>query len=147
MRAREVATCLDAPQTQEATMMIKKSSARQGFVRVCFELPSCLWADHVYLVGDFNKWDCRCTPLRQDRDGIWRVELDLPSGARFEFRYLVDNRWLTDNHSDGVVTNPYGAQNSVVETTLPVKGWPVAPVDSPPFRTVGRRHSHLTTMD
>lgn len=128
-------------------MITKKASFRQGFVFVCFELPSCLWADHVYLVGDFNGWNRQCTPLRQDRDGIWRVELELPCGERFEFRYLVDNHWLTDCHSDGVATNLYGTQNSVVWTHLPVKALHAEHRQFPPFAALGSQQSRLTGMD
>lgn len=103
----------------EVRMISKLNSSKSGHVRVRFELPSYLWAAQVHLVGDFNGWNRQCTPLRQERDGIWRVELDLPYGQRFEFRYLVDNRWLTDSHSDGVTTNPFGTQNSIVQTDLP----------------------------
>lgn len=128
-------------------MITKKNSSHQGFVRVCFELPSCLWADHVFLVGDFNGWNRQSTPLRQDRDGVWRVELDLPYGERFEFRYLVDNHWLTDSHSDGVTTNPYGTQNSVIQTELPIKALHAECREFSPFAILGQQRSRLTVMD
>lgn len=102
-------------------MITKRKSSRPGFIRVVFELPAYLWADRVSVAGDFNGWDGQQTPMHQDRQGVWRVEVELPAGRRFEFRYLVDNHWLTDCHSDGVTTNPFGTQNSIVETTLPVK--------------------------
>lgn len=101
-------------------MITKRKSSRPGFIRVTFELPAYLWADRVYLLGDFNEWNHQQTPLHQDRDGVWRVEVDLPVGKRFEFRYVVDNHWLTDGHSDDVVTNPFGTQNSIVNTSLPI---------------------------
>ena len=55
----------------------------------------------------------------QDRDGVWRVTIDLPSGSRCEFRYLIDGQWKTDYHADGFTANAYGSDNSVVEATLP----------------------------
>lgn len=102
-------------------MITKRKSSRPGFIRVAFELPAYLWADRVFVAGDFNGWDDQQTPMHQDRQGVWRVEVELPAGKRFEFRYLVDNHWLTDCHSDGVATNPFGTQNSIVETSLPPK--------------------------
>lgn len=108
-------------------MITKRRSARPGFIWVCFELPAYVWADHVYVAGDFNGWDGQRTPMYQDRQGVWRVEVELPTDKRFEFRYLVDNHWLTDCHSDGVTTNLYGTQNSIVETTLPVKSLIIEP--------------------
>ena len=35
-------------------------------------------------------------PLRQGRDGVWRIQLDLETGRRYEFRYLIDGHWQTD---------------------------------------------------
>lgn len=102
-------------------MITKRKSSRPGFIRVVFELPAYLWADRVSVAGDFNGWDGQQTPMHQDRHGVWRAEVELPVGKRFEFRYLVNNHWLTDWHSDGVTANPYGTQNSIVDTTLPVK--------------------------
>lgn len=101
-------------------MITKTKSPTPGFVRIIFELPSCLWADHVCLIGEFNGWNPATMPMCQDRDGVWRIELDLPCSRTYQFRYLVDGHWLTDSHADGLASNPYGAHNSVVETTLPI---------------------------
>lgn len=128
-------------------MITKTKSSQPGFVRVCFELPACVWADRVYLVGDFNGWDRRQTPLQQDRHGIWRTELDLPYGNCFEFRYLVDNRWLTDCHSDGVKTNIYGTQNSIVETVLSVAPFHAERQESQPAMPWMERRPSFTMLD
>ncbi|MCB0061763.1 MAG: isoamylase early set domain-containing protein [Caldilineaceae bacterium] len=100
-------------------MITKVKSMQAGYVRVQFELPACLWADHIFVVGEFNDWQRNSLPMLQDRDGVWRLTLDLPAGHSYEFRYLVDNRWLTDGHADDIVTNVYGTQNSVVHAELP----------------------------
>lgn len=126
-------------------MITKMNSSKPGYVRICFELPAYIWADHIYLVGDFNGWNRECTPLRQDRDGVWRAELDLPREQRFEFRYLVDNRWLTDSHSDSVTANPYGTQNSVVETSLPVTR--LFPMEAEVFVRGKPKRTRLAMMD
>jgi 1,4-alpha-glucan branching enzyme len=95
--------------------MIKKyPSPVPGHVRVVFELPSCIWADRIFLSGDFNNWNAGDIPLRQDRNGVWRAALDLPIGRRYEFRYLIDGEWRTDFHADGHADNTYGSQNSLV---------------------------------
>ena len=64
-------------------MIHYRSSPMPDHVRVVFELPSSVWADHVFLVGDFNDWNETATPLRQERNGSWWVSLDLPVGQRF----------------------------------------------------------------
>lgn len=101
-------------------MMIKKSpSPLSGRVRVCFELPPCLWADRVAIAGEFNDWDESATPMRQGDDGVWRAIVDLPCGRQYEFRYVVDGEWMTDLHADGFATNSYGTDNSIIRAELP----------------------------
>ncbi|OUC09534.1 hypothetical protein RY27_02285, partial [Litorilinea aerophila] len=58
-------------------------------------------------------------PMRQDHDGVWRAEVELPAGQSYEFRYLIDGQWRTDFHADGFTTNNYGTENSVVRAELP----------------------------
>lgn len=101
-------------------MIHKQPSSYPGHVRIVFELPSCLWADRIYLIGDFNQWDERSIPMHQERDGVWRATLDLPAGQQYQFRYMIDGQWKTDYHADGFAQGVYGADNSVVHTTLPV---------------------------
>ena len=100
-------------------MIYKTLSPLPGHVRVTFELPSCIWADRIYLVGDFNQWCEQATPMRQDRDGVWRATIDLKQGTQAEFRYLIDGQWRTDFHADGETTNTFGSQNSVARAELP----------------------------
>ena len=101
--------------------MIKKvTSSVPGHIDVSFELPSCLWADRIFLVGDFNGWNETATPLQQDRSGIWRVTVALPQEQRYEFRYLIDGKWMSDSHADGFAENSFGISNSVVHTSIPV---------------------------
>ncbi len=100
-------------------MIHKTTSPQPNHVRVVFELPSCIWADRIFLVGDFNKWSATATPMRQNRDGVWRITLDLPHGSRYEYRYLIDGLWKTDSHADGFATNLHGLESSVVNATLP----------------------------
>ncbi len=100
--------------------MIRKTvSPKPHHVRVIFELPACIWADHIFLVGDFNDWNVTATPFVQGRDGVWRAVLDLPEGKTYQFRYLVDGNWQTDFHADGWIQNEYGSQNSLVVAALP----------------------------
>lgn len=100
--------------------MIRKTHSRYpGCIHVIFELPAWLWADHIHVVGDLNGWSHTATPMVQGRDGIWRAEADLPVGSIHEFRYLVDDYWLTDYHADSYKLNRFGSVNSVINATLP----------------------------
>ena len=112
-------------------MIRKHRSPLPGHVRVVFELPSCIWADRIYLTGDFNDWQSDDIVLNQTRSGVWQATLDLPLGKSYEFRYVIDGQWRTDSHADGISENDYGSQNSVVVAELP---------DGEPFVTPGLIH-------
>jgi hypothetical protein len=50
----------------------------------------------VTLVGDFNAWAKRATPLRPTKPGVWSAQVALPAG-RHEYAFLVDGkRWVAD---------------------------------------------------
>lgn len=102
-------------------MIHKTPSPSPGHVRVIFELPACIWADRIFLVGEFNDWNTAITPFAQGRDGVWRATVDLPVGQQYQFRYLVDGSWQTDYHADGWVHNNFGSQNSIVDITQPLE--------------------------
>ena len=99
--------------------MIKKAilGEQPGAMRVTFTLPNSMWADQIYLVGDFNGWNTLSHPMKQDRSGNWTLSLDLPICRVFQFRYLFDNgQWTNDGDADCYVYNPYGCHNFVVVT-------------------------------
>ena len=100
-------------------MIHKELRSRSGLARVTFELPATVWADQVSLVGEFNNWDHRTTPMTQDRlDEIWRATVDLEAGQRYRFRYLLDgSTWLADWQADDYVANARGSYDSVVDLT------------------------------
>ncbi len=102
-------------------MIRKGRGTAAGSICVNFELPACLWADRIFVVGDFNNWNTKSLPMTQDRCGVWHLTLELPIGRSYEFRYLVDDRWLTDNHADALVPNAFGSQNSIIHTELPTE--------------------------
>ena len=82
-------------------------------IRLAYYAPA---ARQVSVVGDFNDWDPRATPLRPSthRDGIWVVELTLTPG-RHEYAFLVDgDRWATDPAAARGPQDDFGEPNSVV---------------------------------
>jgi 1,4-alpha-glucan branching enzyme len=107
--------------------MIKKEPGdKQGRVLVTFELPASTWAERVNLVGEFNDWDTRVTPMARDQiDAAWRTTIELEAGRRYRFRYLVDGKeWLNDWHADDYAENPYGSDDSLVDLTSFAKWTP-----------------------
>jgi 1,4-alpha-glucan branching enzyme len=98
--------------------MIKKVPIKEkGLVRVTFELSPTMWAERVNLVGEFNDWDTLSIPMTRDHvTANWKAIVDLETGRRYRFRYLVDGKeWLNDWHADDFVENPYGSDDSVVD--------------------------------
>jgi 1,4-alpha-glucan branching enzyme len=96
--------------------MVTKLPGRAGTVRVTFALPATIWADTVHVVGDFNGWNERATPLRLT-ETAWMTTLELEAGREYQYRYLLNgNEWHNDWHADRYVPNAYGGDNSVVIT-------------------------------
>ena len=73
-------------------------------------------ANKIFLVGDFNNWDNKATPMKKLKNGDFTqtVELDT-SNPEYQFRYLNDQGdWENDTHADKYITNGIDGDNSVV---------------------------------
>lgn len=73
-------------------------------------------AKDIHLVGDFNSWDTKATPMKKQRDGSFSVTLDLNLGQEYQYRYLIDGtNWENDSEADKYVSSPFGdSKNSVL---------------------------------
>lgn len=82
---------------------------------VRFDLTLPAGAKVVALVGDFNGWDERATPmLRRTSKGAWSAEVELPPG-RHTYAFVVDGaRWLVDPLAPQVPDAGFGPANAVV---------------------------------
>ena len=49
-------------------------------------------AGEAFLVGEFNDWNSKATPMQRSADGTWRVELMLPPGF-YHYKFVVDSIW------------------------------------------------------
>lgn len=87
----------------------------RGVIRVTFELPAEVKGRTAHLVGDFTSW--KGVPMERRKEGGWHTSVDLEPGRSYEFRYMIDGaRWENDWAADRYVRNPFGHENSVVET-------------------------------
>ena len=68
-------------------------------------------ARSVSVAGSFNGW--KPAPMSRDLDGTWKAMLNLKPG-RYEYRFVVDGRWLSDNNARESVPNEFGSTNSVL---------------------------------
>ncbi len=104
----------------ELAMITKQRAAKPYRILVTFELPECIWAHSVYLVGEFNGWNPTSHPLVQNRrNPNWHITLELEANREYQFRYLLDGeKWVNDCDADRYVPDQYGGENSVVSTRL-----------------------------
>jgi len=65
----------------------------------------------VAVAGDFNGW--KPIAMRKLKDGSFVVTVDVAPG-RYEYKYVLDGKWIHDPDVPGVITNSFGTLNSVV---------------------------------
>jgi hypothetical protein len=89
------------------------TEATSGSVR--FELTLPQGATEVAIVGDFNGWDERATPMaRTPTNGEWSAQVPLPPG-RHVYAFVIDGvQWLVDPLAPQVPDAGYGPANAVI---------------------------------
>lgn len=70
-------------------------------------------ARDVHLVGSFNGWDRRATPMHRDALGDWSVEMELPTGEH-RYRFFVDGEWRDDPTAQQTAENPFGGFDAIM---------------------------------
>lgn len=72
-------------------------------------------ASDVRIVGDFNDWDARATPMqRSGSAGVWSVVVPLAPG-RHVYAFVVDGKqWVPDAAAPRAPENEFGTPNSIV---------------------------------
>jgi 1,4-alpha-glucan branching enzyme len=70
-------------------------------------------ARSVAVAGTFNDWDVSRTPLRLSSQGTWKATVWLPAG-RYEYKFVVDDHWISDPGARESVQNTFGSTNSVL---------------------------------
>ena len=100
-------------------MAIKKQYLKgKPSCKVTFELPkeACIDAKTVNIVGEFNDWNIEATPLKKQKDGSFKVTLNLDKDREYQYRYLLngtmwENDWCADKYVSSVFPD---INNSVV---------------------------------
>ena len=71
-------------------------------------------AQRVALVGDFNNWDARVTPLeREPGSTLWSVTVPIQRG-RHVYAFLVDSVWTIDRRAPVARDPDFGVTGSVI---------------------------------
>jgi 1,4-alpha-glucan branching enzyme len=94
---------------------VKTATARRGArtvraVRLEIYQPDAI---DVCVAGSFNQWQPQATPMVPLGEGKWAKELTLPDG-RYEYRFVVDGRWISDPNAAETAPNPFGSTHSVI---------------------------------
>jgi 1,4-alpha-glucan branching enzyme len=102
--------------------MLQKKPLTGRKVEVTFRMPPLQGVVELNLCGDFNGWQVKGAPLRQESDGSWFATLVLEAGKSYRFRYHDNQgRWHNDWEADGYVPNDFGSEDSVLDLTFPTK--------------------------
>jgi len=100
-QAKLQATKRRAPQAQPA----------QRKVRFELDVPK---AQSVFAGGTFNNWSATATPLVCVGGSKWSKDILLPPG-RYEYRFVVDGKWVEPPQAKAYVPNPDGGRNGVFD--------------------------------
>ncbi|MCP4681215.1 MAG: glycoside hydrolase [Desulfobacterales bacterium] len=100
-------------------MSIKKQYLKsRPMCKVTFKLPKgeANGAKSVNVVGEFNNWNVRATPMKSLKKGGFTATVALKVDKEYQFRYLMDKKnWENDGTADKYVRSDYGdCDNSVV---------------------------------
>jgi chromosome partitioning protein len=72
-------------------------------------------AGNLHIAADFNNWNPQQTPMRRDEQlGVWQACVPVAPG-RYQYRLVVDGRWIQDPYNQQVETNPFGELNNVID--------------------------------
>ena len=72
-------------------------------------------ANAVKIVGTFNNWVVTDEAMMERMaDGTWSKSLSLKPGT-YQYRFVVDDKWVEDKNSEEFVVNSFGGRNSVLK--------------------------------
>jgi 1,4-alpha-glucan branching enzyme len=71
-------------------------------------------AKKVSVAGSFNKWSANKLMAKKDGKGSWMATAKLRPG-RYEYKFVVDGKWINDPQCSWLVNNSLGSQNCVIE--------------------------------
>jgi hypothetical protein len=69
-------------------------------------------AKKVFLTGDFNSWDPKAYPMKNEGDD-WIFPVHLTAGKHL-YKFIVDDKWMNDPNNPLWEQNEYGTGNSIL---------------------------------
>ncbi|HUV37675.1 MAG TPA: alpha amylase N-terminal ig-like domain-containing protein, partial [Patescibacteria group bacterium] len=99
---------------KETEKTAAKKAAPAGLAKVTFLFEAGGPAT-VYLAGSFNNWDqTKDLMTDDDGDGIYTITMELAPG-RYEYKFVRDGQWLTDESAAEFSDDGFGGKNSVLD--------------------------------
>jgi hypothetical protein len=86
---------------------------------VVFRLKGYFLNKKVILAGSFNNWDEEAIQMKKVNDG-WETHMTLAPGV-YEYKFIVDGKWMEDPANKEKRHNQYGTFNSVLRVTKMVR--------------------------
>lgn len=72
-------------------------------------------ANSAAVVGDFNDWNAENGTLSKLKNGTFKATYDLLKDTIYEFKYIIDGKYINDPDADSYRWNDFaGSENSVV---------------------------------
>lgn len=70
-------------------------------------------AKKVIISGSFNRWDEKLFTMNKTESG-WSLTLQIKPG-KYQYKFIVDNKWIEDNTNSNRTLNEFGGFNSVID--------------------------------
>jgi 1,4-alpha-glucan branching enzyme len=94
--------------------IVKQYLKGKPVCKVTFTVPA-EDAEKVAVVGDFNSWSGKGGDLKKLKSGIFKGSLELPKDTTYEFKYLIDGKYVNETEADRYQWNDYaGTENGVL---------------------------------
>ena len=88
--------------------MYEKKKQRGG--KVSFEVKPAVSGKEGFVAGDFTNW--KPVKMQRQEDGSFSAMLAMPAGV-YQYKFLVDGRWMIDPDNSRFAISPIGTVNSV----------------------------------
>jgi hypothetical protein len=112
MNAKESPTLERESSARKATPRVV-APRKQSAQPVLFEYHD-RGAHKVCIAGNFNDWKADGLEMVDLGNGKWAKNLLLPPGT-YEYRLVVDGKWICDPSALKTVPNPFGELNSLLQ--------------------------------
>lgn len=88
-----------------------KQNMKRRRVTFSIEAPS---AEKVTLTGDFNDWNVKKHPMKNQGNGMWNKTVMLQPG-KYEYKFVIDGNWQEDPGNQQICANRFGTLNSILD--------------------------------